>query len=155
MSSQTITLWYDYSQILKLNYMDKTSDITKQYFRTDLPPLQIGDKVEITTKNINQNEKKESDEKQKQRLTRFKGTIIAQKNPHQISYTFSALKEGSRVVVESVFLYHSPLIVKIEKLGKIKLSEKARGGKKARSRKIRQAKLYFLERKLAKKKDNG
>ena len=38
--------------------MDTISDITKQYFRTDLPALQIGDKVEITTKNLNKTEKK-------------------------------------------------------------------------------------------------
>src|SRR3954465_8597941 len=124
--------------------MDTIRDITKQYFRTDLPPLQVGDKVEITTKNFNQNEKNKDDGKLKNRLTRFKGTVIAQKNPHQISYTFSVLKDskgGDKVAVRSVFSYHSPLIISIKKLGRI-------------SEKVCQAKLYHLERELAKKKDN-
>ncbi|CAG8849778.1 17260_t:CDS:1, partial [Racocetra persica] len=54
--------------------MDAIRDITKEYFRTDLPALQVGDKVEITTKNFNKNEKSSKDEKPKYRLTHFKGT---------------------------------------------------------------------------------
>jgi len=124
--------------------MDANRDITKQYFRNDLPPLQVGDEVEVTTKNFNPNEKNKDDGKQKYRLTRFKGTVIAQKNPRQISYTFSVLKDskgGDKVAVRSIFSYHSPLIISIKKLGRI-------------DEKICQAKLYHLERELAKKKDN-
>lgn len=124
--------------------MDTIRDITKQYFRTDLPPLQVGDKVEITTKNFNQNEKNKEDGKTKYRLTHFKGTVITQKNPHQISYTFSVLKDSKgsdKVAIRSIFSYHSPLIVSIKKIGKI-------------NQKVRRAKLYYLERELAKKKDN-
>ena len=123
--------------------MDAIRDITKQYFRADLPPLQVGDKIEVTTKNFSQNEKNK-DGKPKYRLTHFKGTVIAQKNPHQISYTFSVLKEGKgsdKVAIRSVFSYHSPLIISIKKLGKI-------------NKKVRRAKLYYLERELAKKKEN-
>jgi ribosomal protein L19 len=115
--------------------MNLLSEITKQYFRTDLPLLQVGDKVEVITKNIDPREK------DKYRLTHFKGTVIAQKNPKQISYTFSVLKESSKVVISSVFSYHSPLMVSIKKLGRI-------------NRKIRRAKLYYWERELARKKDN-
>lgn len=124
--------------------MDKTSDTTKQYFRTDLPPLQIGDKVEIITKNFNPNEKNKDDGKPKYRLTRFKGIVIAQRNPRQIGYTFSVLKDskgGDKVAVKSIFSYHSPSIVSIKKLGRI-------------GEKVHQAKLYYLEKELAKKKDN-
>ncbi|CAG8757903.1 9542_t:CDS:1, partial [Racocetra fulgida] len=74
--------------------MDAIRDITKEYFRTDLPSLQVGDKVEITTKNFNKNEKSSKDEKPKYRLTHFKGTVIARKNPGQIGYTFSVLKDS-------------------------------------------------------------
>ena len=115
--------------------MESLSAITKQYFRTDLPPLKVGDKVEITTKNFNQKEKEKS------RLIHFKGTVIAQKNSGQISYTFSVLKESSKVMIRGVFSYHSPLIVSIKKIGVINL-------------KVRRAKLYYLERELSKKKDN-
>ncbi|CAG8581047.1 13564_t:CDS:1 [Cetraspora pellucida] len=124
--------------------MDAIRDITKEYFRTDLPSLQVGDKVEITTKNFNKNEKSSKDEKPKYRLTHFKGTVIARKNPGQIGYTFSVLKDSKgsdKVAVRSVFSYHSPFIVSIKKIGKI-------------NQKVRRAKLYFLERELAKKKDN-
>src|SRR5688572_4142940 len=121
--------------------MDKTSDITKQYFRTDLPPLQIGDQVEIITKNVNQNEKIEGDGKQKYRLTRFKGTVIAQKNPSQISYTFSVLKQSKgsdKVAVRSTFSYHSPFIVSIKKIPRSIYHKRSH-----------QAKQYYLERELA------
>ncbi|CAI2162901.1 17019_t:CDS:1 [Funneliformis geosporum] len=124
--------------------MDTIREITKQYFRTDLPPLQVGDKVEIITKNFNQNEKNKEDGKPKHRLTRFKGTVIGQKNPCQIGYTFSVLKDskgGDKVAVKSIFSYHSPSIVSIKKIGRI-------------DEKVHQAKLYHLEKELAKKKDN-
>src|SRR6266511_4534013 len=102
--------------------MDILQEISQQYFRTDLPPLQIGDKVEITTKNFNKNEKKKGNKKPKYRLTHFKGTVITQKNPKQISYTFSVLRENKgsdKVAIRSIFSYHSPLLVSIKKLGKI------------------------------------
>src|SRR4051812_21761928 len=123
--------------------MDTIPSISKQYFRTDLPSLQVGEKIEITTKyfNQNQNEKKDASAKQKVRLTHFKGIVIAQKNRGQISYTFSVLKESSKLMIRSVFSYHSPLIVNIKKIGKI-------------NQKVRRAKLYYLERELTKKKDN-
>src|SRR4051812_41429990 len=115
--------------------MDSFPGVSKQYFRTDLPPIEVGDKVEIVTKNFKQ---KEQD---KYRLTRFKGTIIAQKNSGQISYTFSVISIASKIIVRSVFSYHSPIIVSIKKLGRI-------------NQKVRRAKLYYLEKELAKKKDN-
>ena len=126
--------------------MDVLSKISKQYFRTDFPSLQVGDKVEVATKHFNQNEKenKNDSNKQKSRLTRFKGAVIAQKNPGQISHTFSVLKESKgsdKLAIRSTFSYHSPFIISIKKTGKI-------------LRKVRRAKLYYLERELAKKKDN-
>src|SRR6185437_12286975 len=123
--------------------MDNIHDITKQYFRADLPPLQVGDKIEVTAKHFNQNEKSK-DGKLKYRLTHFKGIVIAQKNPQQISYTFSVLKEGKgsdKVAIRSVFSFHSPLLKKIKKLGKIK-------------KKVRRENLNNLKRKLTKKKEN-
>ena len=75
--------------------MDTLYKISKQYFRTDLPSLQVGDKVEVATKNFRQSEKEKNDSVSKTRLTHFKGTVIAQKNQNQISYTFSVLKDSS------------------------------------------------------------
>jgi|SRR6185436_11991101 len=124
--------------------MDTILDMNKKYFRTDLPSLQVGDKVEVVTKNLNRNEKATNGEKSKYRLTHFKGTVITQKNKGQISYTFSVLKDskgGDKAAIRSIFSYHSSLIVSIKKLGKI-------------NEKVRRAKLYYLEKELAKKKDN-
>ena len=126
--------------------MDVLSQINKQYFRADLPSLQVGDKVEITTKHFSQNEKENKNDpaKPKFRLTHFKGTVIAQKNPKQVSHTFSVLKDAKgsdKLAITSTFSYHSPFIVSIKKTGKI-------------LHKVRRAKLYFLERELAEKKDN-
>ena len=124
--------------------MDTILDMNKKYFRTDLPSLQVGDKVEIITKNLSRNEKATNDEKLKYRLTHFKGTVITQKNKGQISYTFSVLKDSKgsdKVAIRSIYSYHSPLIASIKKIGKI-------------NQKVRRAKLYYLERELAKKKDN-
>ena len=127
--------------------MDTIRDIVKQYFRTDLPELQVGDKIEIkyysavTAKNLNKNEKTKKDEKAK-RLTRFKGIVIGEKNKGQISYTFSVLKDSKgseKIAITSIFSYHSPLIADIKKIGEVN---------------HRRAKLNYLERELAKKKDN-
>jgi ribosomal protein L19 len=110
-------------------------ETTEQYLRKDLPSLEIGDKIEIITKNFSK------EEKDKFRLTNFKGVVIAQKNRNRISYTFSVLKESSKIAIRSIFSYHSSLIVSIKKLGKI-------------NQKIHRAKLYYLERELEKKKNN-
>ncbi|CAG8467349.1 392_t:CDS:2 [Gigaspora margarita] len=118
--------------------MNILAEITQPYFRTDLPQLTVGDKIEVITKNFDPREK---NEKPKYRLTHFKGTVIAQKNPKRISYTLSVLKESSKIASTSVFFYHSPLIASIKKLGRI-------------NRPVRRAKLYFLERETARKKDN-
>src|SRR5438034_2963369 len=94
--------------------MDTLQEISKQHFRT-------GDKVEVTIKNFNKIEK-DKEGKIKHRLTHFRGTVIAQKNPQQISYTFSVLKDSKgrdKVAIVSTFSYHSPLIVSIKVIGRI------------------------------------
>src|SRR5205085_12649666 len=93
--------------------MNNLEEISKQYFRTDLPSLEIGDKVKVITRSILKNEKGEY------RLTHSEGIVIAQKNEQQISYNFTVIEEAEKVVIRNVFAYHSPLIVKIQKLGKI------------------------------------
>jgi ribosomal protein L19 len=123
--------------------MDTLYNISKQYFRTDLPSLQVGDKIEVTAKH-HFIQKEKSDSTPKSRITNFKGTVIAQKNQGQISHTFSVLRDSKgsdKLAIRSTFSYHSPFIVNIKKTGKI-------------LHKVRRAKLYYLERELAKKKDN-
>ncbi|CAI2161572.1 13863_t:CDS:2 [Funneliformis geosporum] len=105
---------------------------------------QMGDKVEVATKNFRQSEKEKNDSVLKPRLAHFKGTVIAQRNQNQISYTFSVLKDSKgrdKLAIRSTFSYHSPFIVSVKKTGKI-------------MRKVCRAKLNYLEKELAEKKDN-
>jgi len=115
--------------------MDLLQKIIKPYLRNDLPSLQTGEKVEVVTK-IKVFDK---DSKEEYKPFSFRGTIISQKRPKKITHSFTVLKESSKLVIRQSFFYHSPLIVKIKKMGMI-------------NQKIRRAKLYFLERKLAAKK---
>jgi ribosomal protein L19 len=114
--------------------MNKINKSDKIYVRSDLPLLEIGDRIEVTLKNSVSG-------KDKVRLTNFKGIVISQRNKKSPSYTFSVIKESNKVCVKSVFSYHSPLIHSIKKVGKL-------------NQKVRRAKLYYLERSLAEKKDN-
>ena len=105
--------------------------ITKPYFRNDLPSLEVGEKVEVIMKIQSQ---------EKHNFSSFKGIIIAQKRKKQISHNFTVLDdESKKLVIKQTFFYHSPLIIKIKKLGRI-------------NQKVRQAKLYFYERKLSARK---
>ncbi|CAJ0824333.1 2821_t:CDS:2 [Entrophospora sp. SA101] len=109
------------------------SQITKSCLRDDLPSLEVGERVEVITKI------QDKENKEKFKLSSFKGIIIAQRRKKQISYNFTVLHESNKLTIKQIFFYHSPLIAGIKKLGKI-------------NQKIRRAKLYFLERKLAARK---
>ena len=111
--------------------------IERQSFRTDLPSLQIGDEVKVTLQR-SQEVKKEG---KGSNSTFIAGEIIALKNPQRISYAFTLLGESNRVAFTAKFLYHSPLILKIEKLTSVK-------------RRMRKAKNYHLVRQLVHKKGN-
>ena len=105
-------------------------ELEKQNFRTDLPPLQLGDEVKVTL----QRSREIKEGGRGSNSTFIIGEIIALKNPQRVSYTFTLLgKRINKVAFTVKFLYHSPLILKIEKLATAK-------------RKIRRAKLYYLTR---------
>ena len=124
---------------MSLNYtINKDSiirDITSSQIRNDLPSVEVGENIEVFTKLF---DKKNKD---KFKLTSFKGTVISCRRRNQISSNFSIIKESNKLVVKKIFFYNSPLIVEIRKLGKIK--------------KIRRAKLFYLERKLSEKKSKS
>ena len=120
--------------------MNLLQEIAKPYLRNDLPSLQVGEKVKVFIGRLPKNDEKEH------KFSSFSGIIIKQRRKNQLNYAFTVLNGDSKMVIKQIFFYHSPLIVKIEKLGKIKLT------KKKRSRKIRRANLSFLERELAAKK---
>jgi ribosomal protein L19 len=118
--------------------MNFLQEIAKPYLRNDLPSLQVGEKVRVFISQFSKIDKED-------KFFSFNGTIIKQRRKKQLNYAFTVLNEDSKVVIKQTFFYHSPLIVKIEKLGKIKLS------KKERSRKIRRANLGFYEREITAK----
>jgi ribosomal protein L19 len=119
--------------IIKIFNMDLLQEITKPYLRTDLPPLRIGERIEVVIKIP------DKENKEKYKLASFKGIIIAQKRKKQISYNFTVLHESNKLAIKQTFFYHSSLITSIKKIGII-------------NQKVRRAKLYFLERELAAKK---
>jgi ribosomal protein L19 len=92
--------------------MNVLSEINKQHFRSDLPKIKVGDRIEVVSKSFRPNQD------DKHRLIRFVGKVIDQKNCKKISYTFSVLKKSDKVSIKSSFSYHSPLIVNIKKLGR-------------------------------------
>jgi ribosomal protein L19 len=109
-------------------------ELEKQNFRTDLPKLQVGEQVRVVVKRI----RKANKEGRGSNFTFLTGEIIALKNPQRISYTFTVLGESNKVAFTAKFCYHSPLIIGIEKMGKIF--------------KRRKAKTYYLVRRLDHKK---
>jgi ribosomal protein L19 len=121
--------------------MNLLQKIAELYLRNDLPSLQVGEKVKVFIGRPSK-----SDDKKEHKFSSFSGVIIKQRRKKQLNYAFAVINGDSKMIIKQTFFYHSPLIVKIEKLGKIKIT------KKKRSRKIRRVNLSFLERELAAKK---
>jgi len=108
----------------------------EQHLHNKFPEISVGDIIEVTTKNLEENDNKRF------KICNFKGTVISQKNINSISRTFVVLWEHNKVVIESIFRYYSPLIQNIKKIGRI-------------NKRIRRAKLNYLTREASRKKDNS
>ena len=100
----------------KQKYLD---DLQNQFFKSNLPTLEVGDGVKIGVKII---------EGTKERIQFYEGTIIAKKNS-SINTTITVRKMLQGIGVERVFLIHSPKLDSIQVL---------------RSSKVRRSKLYYL-----------
>ena len=103
----------------KLNQEKTVGKIERQYLKSDLPNLSIGDNVKIGVKIIESN---------KERVQFYEGTVIAKRNS-SINRTIIVRKVLQGIGIERVFLIHSPKIKSIDIL---------------RSSKVRRAKLYYL-----------
>lgn len=99
----------------------------KNLFRTDLPSIEVGEKVEILVKR---------DLKSNRNLL-FKGLVIKKKNENNLSYSFTVIHETERMVITIVFFYHLSPIKKITKVKKIR---------------VRRANLNYIKRNLMSKK---
>jgi large subunit ribosomal protein L19 len=94
-------------------------ELTKEYLRTDLPKISIGDNVKVYQRIIEGN---------KERLQVFEGVVISQKGGG-VQETFCVRKISNGEGVEKIYPLHSPMIGKIEVLS---------------HGKVRRAKLYYL-----------
>ena len=112
--------------------MELLQEITKPYLRNDLPSLEVGYKVKVFTGQLFKSDKKYN-------FFSFEGIIIKEKRKKQLNYAFTVINGESKIVIEQIFFYHSPLIAKIEILEK---------------HKFRRANLSFLKKKLTAKKAN-
>ena len=100
--------------------IQKTIDnVEKNFLKSNLPTLKIGDNVKIGVKIIEGN---------KERVQFYEGTIIAKKNS-SINTTITVRKTLQGIGVERIFLIHSPKVDSITVL---------------RSSKVRRSKLYYL-----------
>lgn len=100
--------------------MNLLQTIQSKYIKKSIPSLQSGDVVRIHEK---------IKEGKKERIQVFEGMIIAIRGGKSLNATFSVRKISFGIGVEKIFPLHSPKIIKIEIIRKI------------RSRK---SKLYYL-----------
>ena len=99
--------------------------IEKEYIKSDLPKIYVGDTVKVGVK---------IKEGEKERVQPYEGTVIAMRNGG-ISETITVRRVFQGVGVERVFLLHSPLVDNIKVI---------------RRGKVRRAKLYYLRDRVGK-----
>ena len=103
----------------KLNIQQTVSNVEKDFLKTNIPILKIGDNIKVGVKIIEGN---------KERVQFYEGTIIAKKN-QSINTTITVRKTLQGIGIERIFLIHSPKVDSIQVL---------------RSSKVRRSKLYYL-----------
>ena len=105
--------------MVKLNNQQIINNIEKEFLKTNLPILNVGDNIKLGVKIIEGN---------KERIQFYEGIIIA-KNNSFINTSITVRKILQNVGVERIFLIHSPKLASISIL---------------RSSKTRRSKLYYL-----------
>ena len=115
-----------------VNAAEKIKNIEKQFIRTDLPKLEIGDSITMRLKVV---------EADKVRIHPYEGTVIKiAGSGNRESFTVRKLSFGEGV--ERTFPVHSPVIesIKIISKGKVKRAKlyylRDRIGKQARVKKL-------------------
>ena len=106
--------------------MDLVNALSKQYMKSELPRMNIGDTVRVHVKIKEGN---------RERIQVFEGTIIARKHGG-ISETITVRRLSYGIGVEKVFPVHSPNIADITLV---------------RKGKVRRAKLYYLRGRVGKR----
>jgi len=103
----------------QFNIKKTINNVEKEFLKSNLPMIKIGDNVKIGVKIIEGN---------RERIQFYEGTVIAQKNS-SINTTITVRKTLQGIGIERIFLVHSPKLDSIEIL---------------RSSKVRRSKLYYL-----------
>ena len=99
--------------------------IEKEYLKTDLPAIHVGDTVKIGVKII---------EGGKERVQPYEGVVIAKKNGG-LNASITVRRVFQNGGVERVILLHSPIVANIKII---------------RRGKVRRAKLYYLRDRVGK-----
>ena len=105
--------------------MDLLKAFTDEQLKTDIPVVNIGDKVRVYNRIV---------EGTRTRTQIYEGTVIAKRNGG-ISETFTVRRIAYGVGVEKTFPIHSPNVEKVETI---------------RNGKVRRAKLYYLRDRVGK-----
>jgi len=105
----------------RLNFKTPIDNLEKQFLKSNLSILRIGDTIKVGVKIIEGN---------KERVQAYEGTIIAKKNT-SINTTFTVRKIFQGIGIERIFLIHSPKIDFVQVI---------------RSAKVRRSKLYYLRK---------
>ena len=116
----------------------KNSDLDLDIFyrKTDLPNIQLGDKVNVIIYLELPKEVGEGEKKDKERIQAFEGIVISKHlSSTKIDSTITVRKMFQGGGTEKVFLLNSPWIKSIKILGKAK---------------VRRSKLYYLRERTGK-----
>ena len=116
----------------------KNSDLDLDIFyrKTDLPNIQLGDKVNVIIYLELPKEVGEGEKKDKERIQAFEGVVISKHlSSTKIDSTITVRKMFQGGGTEKVFLLNSPWIKSIKILGKAK---------------VRRSKLYYLRERTGK-----
>ena len=116
----------------------KNSDLDLDIFyrKTDLPNIELGDKVNIVIYLELPKEVGEGEKKDKERIQAFEGIVISKHlSSAKIDSTITVRKMFQGGGTEKVFLLNSPWIKSIKILGKAK---------------VRRSKLYYLRERTGK-----
>ena len=105
--------------MIKFNNKEIVEQFQKQYLKTNLPVIKIGDSIKIGVKIIEGN---------KERVQFYEGTVISKKG-ESLNTMITVRKILQGIGIERIFLIHSPKIDSIIVL---------------KSAKVRRSKLYYL-----------
>lgn len=103
------------------------NQLTQQFGKKNIPQIKPGDTIRVYFKIREGN---------KTRVQIFEGICLKVKGGKSLNSSFTLRKISGGIGVERSFPLHSPLITKLEKI---------------KSRKVRQAKLYFIRDLIGKK----